>query len=110
MKQYTIDDIRPDDYKKIKAGLGQKYGEPDLGGLYWVPLPLSILEPVQAAHEDCHPLCFAIELFEDKVSAELLVRTRKRMRCDCMAYANTEQRNWLVEQVDGLLEKLGVIA
>jgi hypothetical protein len=50
----------------------------------------------------------AVELEETRLSIELLVRTRNRIRCNCIAYATPEQRNWLIRRVDDMLEQLGI--
>ncbi|OQY11427.1 MAG: hypothetical protein B6I31_04945 [Desulfobacteraceae bacterium 4572_19] len=109
MKQYVIDDIRLEDYGKIKDYLGETYGKPDLGGIYWIPLLQELLTDVQAEHKGCHPLVFAVDLSEKRLECEFLVRTKKSMRCDCMGYATLTQRNWLIDYIDTMLEKLGVI-
>ena len=51
----------------------------------------------------------ALELGPDRLAAELLVRTRSRVRCDCIHYADERQRNWLVRTVDAIFEKLEII-
>jgi hypothetical protein len=48
-------------------------------------------------------------LEEKSLSSEFLVRITKQVRCDCMGYATKEQRNWLMDQVDAIFEKLGII-
>jgi hypothetical protein len=45
----------------------------------------------------------------DRLAAELLIRTRNRVRCDCIHYADERQRNWLVQTVDAIFEKLEII-
>ncbi len=109
MKQYVIDEIRPEDYKEIKAYLDANFGEPELGNLYWLPLNEGVLTPVQASHESCQPLVVALELEPETLTCELLIRTRQRVRCDCIGYASEEQRNWIVDSIDALFEKLGII-
>jgi hypothetical protein len=51
---------------------------------------------------------FAQKLEQNFLACELLVRIRKHIRCDCMAYATEKQRNWLIDQTDALLEKLDI--
>ena len=62
MRQYVIDELRPDDYQALKVYLDRSFGEPEVDGLYWVPLELSLYTDQQQAHSACHPLCFAWEL------------------------------------------------
>jgi hypothetical protein len=109
MKQYVIDEIRPQDFNKIKRYLDQTYGDAGVDGLYWVPVEKAMLSGVQASHTACAPFFMAMELGPDRLAAELLVRTRSRIRCDCIHYADQRQRNWIVQTVDAIFEKLEII-
>ena len=109
MKQYVIDEIRLQDYGKIKAYLDDTLGDSGIEGLYWLPVDASILSDVQKAHTDCAPFFMALELAEDRLSCELLIRTRKRVRCDCIHYADVRQRDWLIRTVDAIFEKLEIV-
>jgi len=109
MKQYVIDEIRPRDFEKVKGYLEETYGGSGVDGLYWVPVDEALLSDVQQAHTDCEPFFMAMELGPDRLAAELLVRTRGRVRCDCIHYADERQRNWLVQTVDAIFEKLEII-
>jgi len=104
MKQYVIDGLRPQDFIKLKDYLDEHFEVAPLGGIYWVELPDDILTPMQKEHKDCHPHVFALMLENDYLSAELLVRIKTSIKCDCMAYANSEQREWLVKEMDLILE------
>ena len=109
MKTYLIDELRPWEYEKIKAHLDNDFKDSHLDGIYWVPLEPELLSECQAGHESCSPHCFALELAPDRLSCELLVRTRQRVRCECIAYATEPQRNWLIRHIDAMLEELGII-
>lgn len=108
MKQYVIDQLRLEDYDAIKAYLDENFGGAGVGGLYWIPLDDEIHNPVQEAHTGCRPFYFAVELTEDRLSCELLVRTTRKIRCDCISYADTAQRNWIIDAMDAVLERLGI--
>ncbi len=108
MKQYVIDQIQPEDRVRLQAELEARFGAPDLGGIYWLPLDGERLNPLQAAHQDCHPLCVALELCEERLVCELLIRTRQRMRCDCMGYADSRQRGWIMDTLDDILAGLDI--
>ena len=110
MKQYVIDEIRPADYEKVKAYLDETFGEAGIGGLYWLPLDETLYTAVQRAHSECAPFYLALELEFDRLCGELLVRTRKRVRCDCMHYADQRQRDWLIHTMDAIFDKLEIIA
>lgn len=109
MKQYVIDELRPDDFQKLKAHLDANYAAPSYEGLYWIPLDEQAYEGPQANHVECQPYYFAMELSPERLSCELLVRTNKRIRCDCIRYATDKQRNWLMRTVDAICERLSII-
>jgi len=109
MKQYVIDELRPWEYEKIKAYLDERFLQSEVDGIYWVPLDPDCLDAVQRAHRDCRPHCFALELEPTRLSCELLVRTKERIRCDCIGYASERQRNWLIRLADGIFDELGII-
>jgi hypothetical protein len=108
MKQYVVDQLRYHDYEKLKAWLDQQYGDATMGAVYWIPLEREVLSPTQCEHRECQPHLAAVELEETRLSLELLVRTRNRIRCNCIAYATESQRNWLIHIVDRMLEQLGI--
>ena len=109
MKQYVIDEIRPQDYETVKAYLDDTFGDSGVEGLYWLPVDQALLSKVQQAHSACGPFFMALELGPDRLAGELLVRTRSRVRCDCIHYADERQRNWLVQTIDAIFEKLEII-
>ena len=109
MKQYVIDEIRLQDYAKIKAYLDDTFGESGIDGLYWLPVDETLLSATQKAHSTCAPFFMALELGEDRLAGELLIRTRKRVRCDCIHYADERQRSWLIRTMDAFFEKLEII-
>lgn len=109
MKQYVIDEIRSEDYKQIKDFLEKEYGKPELGGIYWVPVAQTLLTSLQAAHHSCQPFYVALELEPGRLCCELLIRTKQRVRCDCMDYTNEEQRNWIIDGIDRMFKQLDII-
>lgn len=109
MRQYLIDELRPADYEKIKVYLDQHFSVSEFEGLYWVTLEEGQLTEVQSAHKECQPYYFALELLPDRLACELLVRSKQRIRCHCIQYASEAQRNWIIQKVDGIIEKLELI-
>jgi hypothetical protein len=109
MRQYVIDELRPADYDTIKAYLDVRFAVPDFDGLYWIPLEENRLTAIQKEHIDCHPFYIALELLPDRLACELLVRSRQRIRCQCIQYASEVQRNWIIQMVDAMFEKLALI-
>lgn len=109
MKQYVIDELRPEDYQKLKACLDADYAVDGFEGLYWLPLDEKEYDGFQIRHDECRPYYFALELAPERLACELLVRTNKRVRCDCIRYATEHQRNWLFRTVDAICERNGII-
>lgn len=109
MKLYVIDEIRVEDYKQIKVFLEKEYGKSEMGGIYWVPVDEALLTALQASHPSCQPFYVALDLESDRLCCELLIRTKQRVRCDCMGYANQDQRNWIISGIDRVFEKLEII-
>lgn len=108
MKQYVIDELKVDERQAVAAHLERHAQSSGVDGLYWLPVDEALLTPEQQAHQDCKPFAFALELLPDRLVCELLVRTRSRVRCSCIAYATPEQRTWLMDTIDALFETLGV--
>ena len=108
MKQYVVDELRPADHEKIRQYLESKYGKPVFEGLFWVPLEKALYSKVQSEHAQCQPFYFALNLEPSLLAGELLVRTQNRIRCDCIAYADDQQRNWLIGLVDDMFAELDI--
>ncbi|NDY43333.1 hypothetical protein G3N55_10835 [Dissulfurirhabdus thermomarina] len=110
MRQYLIDQLRPEEVERVRAELDRACEPAEVGGLYWLEVPEDLLGPEQFAHRECRPHCLAVEVGRDRVSFELLVRSRKKLRCACIAYATPQQRTFLLGFADRVLEAAGVKA
>lgn len=108
MKQYVIDELRPQDYASIKAFMDENFNASEVGGIYWIPIDQDILTEIQADHFSCQPFYFAVDLEPNLIAFEMLIRTQKRMRCSCMGYATQRQRNWLIDFADSIFDQLGI--
>jgi hypothetical protein len=108
MKQYLIDELRPDDHRKIKKYLDKTYATTVFDGLYWLPLDQAQYTKIQTEHTECQPFYFALNLEPSLLACELLVRTQNRLRCACMGYAAENQRNWLYRLIDDMFDQLGI--
>ena len=103
-----IDEILSVDLDKIKVYLDANFEASGVDQLYWIPLEKHLLTSVQAEHTECHPLCFAVELDSGQMNCELLLRTKNRLKCDCMGYATHRQRNWFIDLIDGIFKELSI--
>jgi hypothetical protein len=110
MKQYVIDELRYQDYEKIESFLNESFEKSGMAGIYWLPIEPDMLTEVQGAHTTCQPYYVALDLEPDRLSCELLVRSRNRIRCECIGYADERQRNWIIETLDEALEQLEIIS
>ena len=108
MKQFVIDELRPGDHEKLKTYLDYTFGAGALDGLYWLQIAKDVFSDIQSEHKQCQPFYFAIDLGSDRVVVELLVRTKSRIRCACMAYATETQCTWLMRRMDAIFSELGI--
>jgi len=108
MKQYVIDELRPVDYEKIRAYLDKNFDAAGIDGIYWLPLDRDILSNVQTEHTECQPFYFAVNLGPMIMACELLVRSKNIIRCNCVGYATEKQRNWFIQTIDAIFEKLEI--
>jgi hypothetical protein len=109
MKQYVVDELRPDDHRKLKEFLDSHFAVPGFEDLYWLPLDEQVYADIQKAHSDCQPYYFALELTTERLACELLVRTNNRIRCQCIQYATENQRIWLMQVVETWFDRLEII-
>ena len=108
MKQYIIDELRPDEHQLLQDHLERHHGAAKFGSLYWIDLEKSLYSRQQADHIECQPFYMAVELTPTQVTCELLVRSKNRLRCSCIEYADVRQRNWMIEWIDGIFDELGL--
>jgi hypothetical protein len=108
MKQYVIDELRYNDYKKVKLYLDENLGDSEIEGIYWLQLEKEMLTNEQTSHTECLPLFFVVDLKPELISCELLVRTKNRIKCSCIDYATEKQRNWLIQYIDDMLKQLEI--
>jgi hypothetical protein len=108
MKQYVIDELRYNDYEKVKLYLDENLGTSEIGGIYWLRIEDGLLTEEQASHKECLPLFFVIDLKPERISCELLVRTKNKIKCACICYADEKQRDWFIRYTDVMLERLEI--
>ena len=108
MKQYVFDELRRGDQQKLKAYLDEKFQEPPIDGIYWLKIPVRHLSSTQCQHEACQPFYFALELRQGALWVELLLRSKTRIRCDCITYASADQQRWLVDRIYAMLAAMEI--
>ena len=111
MRWYAVDDLTDRDVARVRAALEEMRLHSGMEGLYWLPVPEGLLEPDQREHgSSCGPHVMGLELEEEGLRMELLVRARARMRCDCVRYAGPKLRAHMIAWLEDLLAGLGVTA
>jgi hypothetical protein len=108
MRQYLLDEIRRADIPRIREYLNEHAQAAGVEGVWWVDLPEDLLSPEQFSHQDCRPYRFALELGDDFVRFEFLIRSLQTMRCACIDYATRMQRDFILAFADRLVEDLAL--
>jgi hypothetical protein len=73
--------------------------------LYWLAVPQDLLGEAQQDHAECGPFYFAVELEEETLRTELLVRSQSNLHCSCIAYATQAQRDFIMRFIDTMLKE-----
>ena len=110
MHQYVIDELRKGEVDKITNYLKKYCEKSDLDNLFWLRLPDDLLTPTQYEHKECGPFWAGIEVTEESVVFEMLIRSRNKLRCSCISYASTQQRQFILNFADKLLKDIEITA
>jgi hypothetical protein len=108
MRQYLLDEIRPQEMEAVRAYLKERATPSSLAEIFWLEVPRDLLSPVQWEHHDCGPHYLAIEVGKDFLKFECLVRSQKRFRCDCIEYATDSQEDFLMAFARRLIQDLNL--
>jgi hypothetical protein len=108
MRQYLLDEISRNDIPRVREYLNQHAKAAGLEDIWWVDLPEDLLSPEQFSHRDCQPFRFAVELGQNFVRFEFLIRSLQTMRCSCIGYGTRQQRDFILAFVDRLVEDLAL--
>ncbi|NDV19146.1 hypothetical protein GO013_06905 [Pseudodesulfovibrio sp. JC047] len=113
MRSYLIEDLSDAACQAVMTAFDELGFKGALDGIYYLPLPVELLQKEQQAHQtECGPYFMALECLEkedeNSLKLELLVRGRKKMRCSCIAYATPEQRAHMIDYLDQFLDELEV--
>jgi hypothetical protein len=108
MRQYQLDEISRNDIPRVREYLNAHAEAARLADIWWVDLPEDLLNPEQFAHREHRPFRFAVEVGDDFVRFEFLIRSRETMRCSCIGYASRGQRDFILAFADRLVEDLAL--
>lgn len=110
MRQILMNELTSDEIQKAKEFLAATGRAGGVEGLYWLPIPQEMLGEAQEGHDDCGPFSFAVEVGDDFVSFELLVRSESNLHCSCTCYATVAQRQFLLATMDRMAGEQGIRA
>lgn len=110
MRQFVIDQLSPKERQAVRLHLTKTAEAGPLENMFWLKLETEMLTETQRSHPDCGPFYLAIELGEDSVSFELLVRSQSTLHCQCIAYASPAQREFLLDFIDAMTADLALKA
>jgi len=109
MRSYCIDEFVPGELERLAERLDSMGLSASMEALYWLPVPHSLLTPIQKTHEgECGPYVLALEILAESLRLELLVRARNKLRCACVAYAEQKLVDHMIGYVHGLLDALKI--
>ena len=103
MRQIIIDDLTKEEQANIDNYLKRTLKPGSIEGMYWLPLPDDLFAGAQQGHDKCGPFYFGVELGDDRLICELLVRSQSNLHCSCISYATPAQRDFLLRFLDTLL-------
>ncbi len=108
MKQYVIDQLREEDHQRIHEFLKKNADATVFSDVFWLNIPEDLYTDTQKEHPECPPFYFAVNLSEDRVDFELLIRSRQILRCSCIRYADSRQRDYILDYADKMLGELDI--
>ena len=86
MRQFLIDELSREERANIDSYLKRTLKPGLLEGVFWLEIPGDLLARPQQGHEECGPFYFAVELGEDFLRLELLVRSQTNLHCKCITH------------------------
>lgn len=105
MRQFVIDQLSREERANIDSFLKRNLKPGPVEGMFWIKLPEDLLSSEQREHKDCGPYFLGIELEEEAVCFEMLVRSQSNLHCSCISYATPGQRDFVLRFADRMLEE-----
>jgi len=104
VKSYLIDELTPQEIKKIKNSLKKMGLHSPIKDIFWFEVPEDILTSIQKKHlPSCGPFIFSLEIGDSWLKLELLIRATGKIRCSCISYANEVQRNYIIDVLEEIV-------
>ena len=108
MRAYLIDEISQPDMEGIIAFLKQHSIKSSLDKIFWVKMPENLLTGGQFDHTDCKPHIFAVEVGRNWIKLEFFIRSLKGLKCECQAYGNHQQIDFIINYSHQILNSLDI--
>ena len=108
MKYYLFDEIQSSDMEKIAEFLGKNTIKSNIGSVFWIEVPKDLLNDIQYSHSVCAPHVIAVELDKNSVKFELFVRSMATLNCQCQGYPNRQQRAFILNYADNMLNTMTI--
>lgn len=105
MRQIVIDELSPMERDNIDSYLKRSLKMGPMLGLYWIEIPADLHSAAQQGHENCGPFYFGVEVEEQRVRFELLVRSTANLHCTCIAHATPVQRQFVLDYIDRMVQE-----
>lgn len=105
MRQYVIDQLSREERANIESFLKRTLKPGPMRGIFWIEVPQDLLSGEQLTHDECGPYFFGVELGEEAVVFELLIRSQTNLHCSCIAYATMAQRDFVLRFIDRMLDE-----
>lgn len=103
MRQLVIDELSSMERDNIDSYLKRTTKVGPMVGLYWLVLPEDKYGEAQHGHEDHGPFYLAAVVERDSVKFELLIRSQSNLHCTCIAHANSNQRQYILDFMDKMV-------
>jgi len=105
MRQFVVDELTALERDNLDSYLKRNLKPGPVEGIFWLPLPSDLLSEAQQGHGKCGPFYFAVDLAENRVCFEMLVRSSATLHCTCIAYATAVQRQFVLDFIDRMLDE-----
>ncbi len=106
----VIDELSPLERDNLDSYLKRSLKAGPMVGIFWLVLPDDLLAEAQLGHEGCGPFYLAVELENDRICFELLVRSKTNLHCTCITYATAQQRQFVLDFIDKMISEERITA
>lgn len=104
LSRYVCEELEQALTARLQQQLRQLGCSSALEDVFWLPVPNSLLSPLQKEHmEQCGPYGLALVVEESSFSLEFLVRASNALHCNCTAPASSELRAYALNELDAML-------